>query len=792
MSDYANSGHAHGAPGLNINWCNGDKQAVGTSLGTSRVWFTLGKGIVNEVYFPRVDIPQLRDLGFIIADGKGFWVEVKHLPECKVEYYAAGVPAITITHSHSRFTLVQRIVTEPNRDVLLIEVTLKGDKDLRPYVLLAPHLGGTSHNNKAEVSNHHGRKILWAEQGPFGLALVAMNRKQKDAYTVCSAGYTGYSDGWQDFNRHGEMRWQYQTAGPGHVALAAELPCEAFLGLGLATSPQAAATLAISALLQPFELIWMQQINQWQDWQERCRVRANGVNGVILPDQLIDQLRTSAMVLRTHQDKNFRGAMVASLGVPWGETGEERPGYHLVWPRDLVESAGALLALGAEIEAREILRYLIATQREDGSWYQNQWLGGKPYWTGIQLDQVAFPVLLAGTLAERDALDGIEVQDMVQRALSFIVRHGPASPQDRWEENSGVNTFTLSVCIAALVTGARFLPMTAEGFALELADYWNARLDDWTAVYNTDLAQQHGVNGYYIRITPISAFSDDNALSRVLAVKNRLNDPGLSAADQIGVDFLQLVRYGLRDPNSTLIRNTIKLVDAYLKKELPQGPCWYRYTGDGYGEQHDGTAYDSVGHGRLWPLLTGERGHYELVRGGDAQVYLQTLAAMAGQAGMLPEQVWDTNDIPARDLYLGKPTGSAMPLAWTHAEYIKLACSILKGQPVDRPAPLWARYRGHIPQTHIWFWSPQTPIRTLTKPLRLGFCLPNAATIQWRTDEGEFHSLKTKDPGLNVHVARLPLITGNINTITFRLIGASWNKHTEYSVRVLGNGFDTE
>ncbi|GAB4351281.1 MAG: hypothetical protein Kow0073_06340 [Immundisolibacter sp.] len=158
-----------------------------------------------------------------------------------------------------------------------------------------------------------------------------------------------------------------------------------------------------------------------------------------------------------------------------------------MWPRDLVETAGALLALGAEADARDILRYLLATQRSDGSGYQNQWLGGTPYWLGVPLDEVAFPVLLAGTLADRDTLDGIEVGDMVRRALGFIVRNGPVSPQDRWEEDSGVNAFTLAVCIAALVAGAGFLPAAAEGFALELADSWNTRLDAWTSVAGSAL-----------------------------------------------------------------------------------------------------------------------------------------------------------------------------------------------------------------------------------------------------------------------------------------------------------------
>ena len=150
--------------------------------------------------------------------------------------------------------------------------------------------------------------------------------------------------------------------------------------------------------------------------------------------------------------------MVASLSVPWGNQGDERGGYHLVWPRDLAECAQALLALGGEAEARAVLGYLMATQNPDGHWYQNQWLGGRAYWSGVQLDETAFPVLLAASLAERGALGGMPVADMIRRALAFLLREGPSSPQDRWEEDAGVNPYTLAVCIAALVAGADLLP----------------------------------------------------------------------------------------------------------------------------------------------------------------------------------------------------------------------------------------------------------------------------------------------------------------------------------------------
>ncbi len=763
--------HAPGAPGMLPNWCNGAKQMVGTSLGTARVWFTLGQGILNEIYYPRVDIPQVRDMGFIISDGDGFWQELKRLPDCRVECVEAGIPAVTVTHRHPRFTFTQRIALEPNRDVVLIDITLEGDASLRPYILLAPHLGGTGRDNWAEVGQFRTRRVLWAEQGPFGLALAAMDAQQQDVLGQCSAGYAGSSDGWQDFNQHGQMQWQYQQAGPGNVALMGNLPRQATLALGFGSSKDAAATLAVSALLQPFDSIWQQHIADWRGWQENCQIPATD-SKVAIPAALAEQVNISAMVLRTHHDQTFRGAMVASLSIPWGESLEERPGYHLVWPRDLAECAGALLALGREADAREMLRYLMATQREDGSWFQNQWLGGKPYWSGIQLDQVAFPVLLAGTLADRDALDGIEIGAMVQQALGFIARNGPVSPQDRWEEDSGVNTFTLAVCISALVSGARFLPIAEEGFVLELADFWNVQLDTWAAVYDTPLARQHGISGYYPRIMPASVLTDDSAMMRVMPIKNNLIDPGLSPSEQIGGDFLQLVRYGLRDADDPLIRNTLKLVDAWLKVELPQGAGWYRYNRDGYGEHADGQAYDGTGIGRLWPLLTGERGHYELIRGENALPYLQAMAAFADEGGMLPEQVWDTTDIPENGLKLGRATGSAMPLAWAHAEYIKLACSIAAGYPVDRPEPVWARYRGKRPDANVWYWSPQAPVRTMPAGRRLGVCLPVPATIHWQGDDGHEQALATHALAMGVHIALLPDIAENVQAITFWLEGS--------------------
>jgi glucoamylase len=774
--------HAFGHPGISPTWTSSAKDMVGCALGPARLWFTTGYGILNEVYYPRIDIPQVRDLGFIVADGNGFWVELKRLGNFRMQRPARGIPALEYIHEHDRFELRLRIAPDPERDVLLMEVALTGDVDLRPYALLAPHLGGTGHDNLAETGVHHGRKVLWAEQGPFGLALAAANEQQADAWGPTSAGYVGSSDGWQDFARNGALSWHFDTAGPGNVALIGELPVSATLALGFGTSRDSAATLAFSSLRQPFSDVWDRYVAQWHTWCSGLNIPVN------LPQPIQEQLGISAMVLRVHQDKTYPGAMVASLSVPWGTGHDDIGGYHLVWPRDLVESAGGLLALGAVDEARNILRYLIATQHTEGSWAQNQWLGGKTFWAGHQLDETAFPVLLAAALAERGALQGLEVRDMVYRALSAIARYGPVTEQDRWEEDAGINAFTLAACVSALVCGAGFLEGPARTFALELADYWNAHIEDWTSVRDTALARAAGVAGYYVRIAPPPDPSGNSGLAHILPIKNRACDPGLPAQEQVATDFLQLVRFGLRDPHDPLIVDTIQIVDRQLKVDTPNGAAWRRYTGDGYGEQADGGPFDGVGQGRPWPLLTGERGHYELAAGGDPLPYLEVMAAMTGRAGLIPEQVWDADPIPERGLYPGKPTGSAMPLVWAHAEFIKLAMSCGLGRPSDRPEAVWLRYRGRRPQVAHAIWTPRFPAAELHPGQHLRICLPAHALVHYGVDGWQqITELPTHYTGLGMHMAELPtaqLRGGQRIDMTFYWTGSESWEGRDYRVDV--------
>jgi len=753
-------------------WANAAKDMVGTSLGSSRLWFTVAEGIVTEVYYPRIDIPQIKDMGFIVADDQGFWIELRRHRDYEITLPKPGIPAVEIIHRHPRFTFTLQICPSQRRDVLLLRYRLVGDQSLRPYVLVSPRLGEDATNNQAAVEKYNGKTVLWAEQGPFAMALMAGGEGNADAWGRCSVGCLEESDGWQDFHRHGRMTWEYDSAGPGAVTMMGELPGQATLALGFATSKGSAATLAVSSLMEDFSSVWDAQLRAWEAWLGQCQFPD-------LPRHLREMLALSGMVLKVHQDRTYCGAAVASLSIPWGEDSQSRGGYHLVWSRDLVETSGALLAMGALDDARDVLRYLIATQQEDGHWLQNQWLGGNPFWQGIQLDEAAFPVLLASALNERGALDGIPVKDMVQRALRFIAREGPATRQDRWEEDPGVNTFTLAITIAALVEGSTFLDSESRVFALHLADTWNDHIEDWAYIKDSPLAHKCGVEGYYIRTAPTDVLVHDGALAEHVLIKNRAIDPDLPADEQIATDFLQLVRYGLRRPDDSCILNTINVIDRLLKTDTPSGPVWHRYNGDGYGEHHDGSAFDGTGHGRGWPLLTGERGHYALLAGEDCLPYLNAMAAMSGPGGLLPEQVWDSDPIPERRLEPGKPSGSAMPLVWAHSEFIKLCYSRALGYPVDRPIATWNRYQGNRPAASRDIWGPRYHLRRMRKGTELTIAVTAPARVHWGINGWKnVKDIDTRDTGLGIFAVELPTADfqdgETIQFTFFWLTDASW------------------
>lgn len=688
---------AFGRPGIPPTWASSRKDLVSTALGSSRVWFTLGYGILNEVFWPSSGEPQIRDLGFIVAR-EGAWFEVKRVKRYSLTTPQPDIPLAQVVHQGEGYTLTLEYLSDPDRDVVLVCYRLEGE-GFRLYPLLAPHLRGSGHNNTVWV----GEDALYARKEWTALALVS-----QVPFVRSSAGYVGASDGWQDFHRHGAMTWTFSHAEGGNVALMGELPCgEGVIALGFAETPQGARTLAAASLAEGFTSIRERFISLWQSWIKNLRIPAS--------EPLLEREgRVSAMVLKVHEDRTFPGAVVASLSTPWGFAHDDPGGYHLVWPRDAVEVGLALLAAGQTEDARRMLAYLIAVQRQDGGWSQNFFPDGTPYWRGIQLDEVAFPVLLACKLATEKHLGDLALlaTRMVRKALAYIAQNGPQSPQDRWEENAGASPFTLAILVTALVAGAKqgFLEEPDRSYALSLADNWNARIEEWTYVENTELDGQYGIRGHYVRITP----SGQIAARGSLVVQNRQGEE-MPIRNLLGLEFLYLVRLGLRRADDPRIRDTLKLVDALLRVETPSGSFYRRYNEDGYGEHPDGTPFNGWGVGRAWPLLAGERGHYAVLAGEDPLPYLRAMAGATSPGGLIPEQVWDAQPIPSRGLYPGQPSGSAMPLVWAHAEFIKLLLAMHNQLPYECLPMVTERYRQPA-APGVWHWRSNAPLERLPTP----------------------------------------------------------------------------
>jgi glucoamylase len=711
----ARKDEAPGAPGNPPTWTSSAKDMVSTALGSSRIWATFGYGIVNEVYWPSTGEPQLRDLGFIIKGPKG-WTDVKRARRYLMTMPRGCVPLPKMIHEGDGYRLELEFLTHPLRDTLLVRYALEGD-DVSLYVILAPHMGGDRTDNHAWAGDD-----LTARKGGVALCLRAAG-----GFARTSAGYVGASDGWQDFDRHGEMTWTYGQASNGNVALTGELSAlSGTLALSFADTLEWARTLARSSLADDYDATRDMFVDRWREWSQQ----------LLLPyttPELRHEAELSAMVLKIHDDRTYGGAMVASLSVPWGQSHDDLGGYHLVWTRDMVEAALAMVATGQVGDAARVLAYLIGTQAADGSWAQNYFPDGRGYWTGNQLDEVALPVLLAVKLKSIGGLVVSKpVEDMIHRAVGYIVRNGPMTDQDRWEENAGASPFTLALAISALVGAAPFFAADERDYLLTLADCWNERIEDWTYVEGGPYCSQHGIDGYYVRIgPPLTA----GGVTGTVAVRNTHEEP-VAADTLIGLEFLYLTRTGLRRADDPRIVNTVRLIDELLRVETPSGPGYRRYNGDGYGEHEDGSPYDGTGIGRLWPLLTGERGHYAMAMGEDVRPYLDAMVRMSGKGGLLPEQIWDTDPVPERGLYPGKPSGSAMPLVWAHAEFLKL----LAGQATGRAAELLdvveTRWGGKAPEAETWFWRANSRFRRAPGSRRLVFEDSASFTLTYALDGG--------------------------------------------------------
>ena len=705
---------ATGGPGIEPRWTHSAKDVVGTAYSAdSRVWYTISDGVISEVYFSTLDRPQIRDLQYLITDGATFFHDTHRNLDSTVEYlgeHGLGVRVIN-ADPEGRYRIVIEVIADPHQACVLLDTRLEGDaaflRKLHLYALLSPHLEVGGWGNNGNVAQIAGREFLTAHKQGTWLAMAAtLPFRQR------SCGYVGTTDGWQDLARDFRLAQEFASAPEGNIALIGEIDLNAgnhfTLALGFGHTLHRAVTTVFQSLGTPFGEHRDRFLEQWS---RVCSglyplEKQSGDDGMLY--------RRSRELILAHEDKNYPGALIASLSIPWGEAkgDEDLGGYHLVWTRDMVNSASGLMAAGDMQTPLRALIYLACSQRPDGGFPQNFWVDGEPYWTGIQLDEVAFPIMLAWRLRKAGALADFDPYPMVKAAAAFLLDRGCVTPQERWEENSGYSPSTLASNIAALVCASEFAREHGDEslaqFLGEFADFIEAHVEAWTVTRQGFLVP--GITRHYVRINPedpSNPVPDEDPDHGIVTIKNQA--PGaptdFPAAGIVDAGFLELVRYGIRRAGDRLIEDSLHVVDVTLKSDFPAGPCWRRYNHDGYGQCDDGGPFTFWGRGRPWPLLTGERGHYELAAGRDVRPYIRALENFATPTRLLPEQIWDRGDNPQALMRFGKPTGAAMPLMWAHAEYIKLLRSAADGQVFDLIPEVADRYLSVRKRTPLEVWK---------------------------------------------------------------------------------------
>ena len=775
-------GAAFGGPGFEPRWTSSQKDAVSTAYSaSSRVWFTVSHGTLNEIYYPTIDRPQTRDMELLFTDGETFMHEEKRDFKYGFEYINSCAPAVRVSASDldGRYTVTKEFISDPHHPVVLMNVKISGDEEvlsrLKCYALLAPHLNGGGAGNSARSIDVAGKRCLLAWKGEVSLAMGA-----DCGFIRSSCGYVGSSDGYQNLSKDLRMSWQFGQALDGNIAVMGEIDLtqhrEFTIAISFGDGHHAALAQMMQTLATPYGDHRDRFLLQWSRSGMPDRLEAAAKDGGRL-------MRISQNVLLTHEDKTYSGAFIASASVPWGASkgDDDLGGYHLVWTRDMVQTATALLACGRTDTALRALVYLACTQRPDGGFAQNFWIDGTPYWTGIQLDEVASPIILAWRLWKAGGLGEFDVFSFVERAAGFLVRYAPLTQQERWEEAAGYSPSTLATVISGLLCAADIArdhkAIDLANFLESFSDWIEAHLEEWTTTTEGVLVPE--VKHHYVRICPPAEgepFHNDQLAPGMIHINNR--EPGekqdFEAREVIDAGFLELVRYGIRRPDDPLIVDSLKVVDHCLKIETPMGNCWRRYNHDGYGEKKDGRPYDGSGQGRAWPILTGERGHYELAAKKEYGSYIRAIERFSSVGGMLPEQIWDSEDMPSQGMYLGRSAGSAQPLVWAHAEYVKLLRSCTDKRVFDRIDVVADRYGVAADKrtftNHIEIFNLSRQLSTVPAGYTLRIVDPEPFRLMFSFDD--WRTVQTKDAGSVGTVGAfvdIPTAAGQQGSIVFTL-----------------------
>ena len=647
-------------PGADAHWPTAAKNGFGTSTSlNSKVWFTLANGVMTEVFYPTLDVPNVQIFQLQVAIGGKLESEIDDT------IHRLEIPdpnSLTFrqvnTAKSGQYTITKTYVTDPKTNAVLIDVDFKSRIAANLHVYFDPSLNNSGMHDFARTT----RGALLAEDGKVASALVP------------SCGFVNATNRYLGSTEN-------VPAGTGNMVQLGRLKrsrCTLALGFGENTTQALGA--AVASLTRGFDAIRREYEARWRKYVTKLpRIPKHQ-----------RQFNMAAMVLTGLEDKTFRGASIASPSVPWGGgPNANEPtvsGYHGVWARDLYHVATAFDALGDRVTASRLLDYLFRVQQKpDGSFPQNSWVDGRPIGAGLQMDQVALPLVLAYQLKRTDRTVW---QKHIKPAADFIVRRGPRTDQDRWEEKSGYSPATIAAQIAGLVCAAEIAKINRDEASaktyLGTADKWAASVERWTATASGFTRLRH-----YVRITE-NDNPDDGA-------KIEINSSSLVVDERKIIDagFLELVRLGVKSPSDQLIRDSLVLIDQMISVKMPVGEAWYRYNHDAYGETRVGGNYDGRnGVGRPWTLLTGERGQYEIASDDlvSARKRLDTMAGFANDGLMIPEQVWDLKKSSDARFRFGAGTGSATPLGWSMAQFIRLAMNIERGRNLETPKVVFDRY----------------------------------------------------------------------------------------------------
>jgi glucoamylase len=677
-------GTAPGAPGANATWNESNVTGFADSLGSaSKVWYTLGDGELENVFYPQTDTPDTFGLQYIVTDGSSFTST-----ETANTSHATSLADPTSlvwqqvnTAGNGDFKITKTYIADPSRSVVLIQTTFDNltPGPLQLYADYLPQLNNDGMGNTGGTDSASGDLV--ATNGQVSSALAA-----SAGFSQATTGYAGSaSDGAAQLSSGHALADTYSSAStPGHLVQVAQIPVAASgsttftLALAFGTSQSAAASDAAASLAAGFGPLESSFESGWHSWVGGLNAPPASVTG---SGQLEQQYYVSLMELKADEDKTYAGGFVAAPNHPWGASASANSGgdhgYHVVWTRDEYEMASALLAAGDAADANAALQYIFTYEEESsGAVKQNTFLNGNTVFGSLQMDEVADPIILACQLGATNPADWGHIESLA----NYLVSNGPSTPQERWEENGGYSPATMAAEIAGLICAASIAE--TNGAASQAATYqstalsWASQVDSLTYTTNGP----YGNGSYFLRITPDGSPNSGSSIF--------IQNGGGNHDDRTVVDpsFLELVRLGVKSATATDIASTISVVDSQIKVDTPEGPVWHRYNFDGYGETASGGDYTGAGVGNPWPVLTGERGEYDVAAGNTAgaQSMLATMAGAANSGYQIPEQVWG-GSTGTGGFTFGQPDSSSTPLMWAMAQYVRLAIDISAGRDVDTP-----------------------------------------------------------------------------------------------------------